>query len=211
MTSVIPSTRSARCADVSERAFSHPAKFVRLSALSLVFAVMVCGAWDLASAQKNAASATRLVWTPSGALLAARSSRALSGKAEARTQSTGSASGPLIYTIAGSGIGGYSGNGGMATEAGLSNPESIAVDSAGNVYIADSGDFAIRKVTLATGVIFTIAGNGTEGYTGDNGPAASAEIGSVGRICREQRPGHPGATEHSDVSCRGRIRKSLHR
>ena len=80
-----------------------------------------------------------------------------------------------ISTIAGVGTAGYSGNGGPATSAQLNSPYGVTVDSTGNVYIADTNNSAIRKVT-AGGVISTIAGNGTAGYSGDSGPAAAAQL-----------------------------------
>ncbi|HTS38123.1 MAG TPA: chitobiase/beta-hexosaminidase C-terminal domain-containing protein [Candidatus Solibacter sp.] len=81
-----------------------------------------------------------------------------------------------IATIAGTGTAGFSGDGGAATSAKLNGPISVAVDASGNVYIADSLNFRIRKVTASTGHIATIAGNGVDGYSGDNGPATSAEL-----------------------------------
>ena len=73
---------------------------------------------------------------------------------------------------------GYSGDGGAATSALLSEPHGLAVDAAGNVYIADSGNFCIRKVA-PNGIITTIAGTGQSGNSGDGGPAAAAQIGYV--------------------------------
>jgi sugar lactone lactonase YvrE len=81
----------------------------------------------------------------------------------------------IITTIAGNGTVGFSGDGGQATAAQLTNPTSVAVDSAGNVYIADAGTHCIRKVSAA-GVISTVAGNGTPGYSGDGGPAIVAQL-----------------------------------
>jgi hypothetical protein len=86
-------------------------------------------------------------------------------------------SGGTITTVAGQGptLGGYSGDNGPATSAKLYHPYGVAVDSAGNLYIADTGNNAIRKVTTG-GTITTVAGNGTAGYTGDGGVATSAEL-----------------------------------
>ncbi len=83
-----------------------------------------------------------------------------------------------IITIAGNGIAGYGGNNGLATAAELSSPRGIALDSAGNLYIADCGNNVIREVVKSTGDIITVAGNGIAGYTGDNGHAAAAELNS---------------------------------
>jgi RHS repeat-associated protein len=77
--------------------------------------------------------------------------------------------------VAGNGTATYSGDGVQATGTGLS-PGNVAVDASGNLYIADSGNYRVYKVTTATGVITTVAGTGIEGYTGDNGPATVAEL-----------------------------------
>jgi len=69
----------------------------------------------------------------------------------------------VITTVAGNGTAGYTGDGSAATSAELNNPQSVALDAAGNLYIADSGNGAIRKVTIKTGVIATFVGNGTIG------------------------------------------------
>ncbi len=82
----------------------------------------------------------------------------------------------VINTVAGTGTAGYTGDGGAATSAELFDPSGVAVDSAGNVYIADSDNNVVRKVTASTQVITTIAGTGTYGYSGDNGPATSAQL-----------------------------------
>lgn len=80
-----------------------------------------------------------------------------------------------IVTFAGAGSFGYAGDGGPAANAMLGEPDGIAVDAAGNVYISDESNNVVRKVS-AGGVISTFAGNGSSGYSGDNGPAQSAEL-----------------------------------
>jgi uncharacterized protein (TIGR03437 family) len=80
----------------------------------------------------------------------------------------------VIATVAGNGTAGFSGDNGPAISAQLEYPEGIAVDSAGNLYIADTYNERIREVS--NGVITTVAGNGTMGFSGDNGPATSAQL-----------------------------------
>jgi len=81
----------------------------------------------------------------------------------------------FIATIAGNGVSGFSGDGGFAGSAHLKEPTAIAVDREFNIYIADSLNHRVRKVT-PKGNITTVAGNGTAGYSGDGGPAASAQL-----------------------------------
>jgi hypothetical protein len=81
----------------------------------------------------------------------------------------------IITTVAGVSTG-YSGDGGQATAAELSTPYDVALDGAGNIYIADASNARIRKVTVSTGIISTIAGNGHAGYSGDGSAATAAEI-----------------------------------
>jgi RHS repeat-associated protein len=82
----------------------------------------------------------------------------------------------VITTVAGNGNYGYSGDGAAATSAALNSPQGVAVDSSGNLYIADSGNRVVRKVTASSGIISTVAGTGAAGYTGDGGAATSAEL-----------------------------------
>ena len=85
-----------------------------------------------------------------------------------------------ITTIVGNGQSGYSGDGGPATDAALNYPEAVAFDSAGNYYVADEAGNVVRKVDT-NGIITTAVGTGVPGYSGDGGPAASAELdGPVG-------------------------------
>ncbi len=84
----------------------------------------------------------------------------------------------IISTVAGmAGSAGYTGDGGKAIDARLNSPTAVAVDSAGNIYIADGLNFVIRKVDNSSNhIITTVAGNGLNGYSGDGGPATAAEI-----------------------------------
>jgi hypothetical protein len=79
----------------------------------------------------------------------------------------------IISTIAGNGIQGYFGDGGLATDAQLNGPFGITFDNNNNLYIGERYNNVIRKIDT-NGIITTIAGNGTEGYSGDGGPATSA-------------------------------------
>jgi RHS repeat-associated protein len=81
----------------------------------------------------------------------------------------------IIRTAAGTGVGGFSGDGGPATEAQLRTPAGVAADASGNLYIADAYNYRVRKVD-ANGIITTVAGNGTRGYAGDGGPAIEAQL-----------------------------------
>jgi hypothetical protein len=84
-------------------------------------------------------------------------------------------SGGVIITVAGNGTFGSSGNGVPATEAELDDPTGVALDAAGDLFIADSDNNEIREVVKASGDIITVAGDGTLGYTGDGGPATEAD------------------------------------
>ncbi len=81
----------------------------------------------------------------------------------------------VINTIAGSGTGGYTGDGGAATAARLNQPNGVDIDANGNLLIADFSNHAVRKVTPA-GIITTIAGTGSAGFSGDGGPATAAQL-----------------------------------
>jgi len=81
----------------------------------------------------------------------------------------------IITTVAGNGRAAYSGDGGVATNASLNEPYGVAVDGSGNIFIADLGNNRIRKVN-AGGIITTVAGNGSAGYSGDGGAAINASL-----------------------------------
>lgn len=93
----------------------------------------------------------------------------------------------IITTIAGTnGLGGFSGDNGLATNAKLKNPQGVTVDTNGNVYIADATNHRVRKITVSTGIITTVAGNGTAGDTGDGGTATSALIDNPLDVCTDR-------------------------
>jgi len=87
----------------------------------------------------------------------------------------------IITTIAGTGVAGFSGDGGPATSAQLTSPYAVSFDQAGNIYIADAGNSRIRKIDAA-GIITTVAGNGTQGSSGDGGPALDAELNTTLKV-----------------------------
>lgn len=89
----------------------------------------------------------------------------------------------VVTTVAGTGTAGYSGDGGSAIEAELRQPLGVAVDAAGNVYVADSFNHAVRRVDASSGIITTVAGHDCDAFTvgagclaGDGGPATSASL-----------------------------------
>ena len=82
----------------------------------------------------------------------------------------------IITTVAGNGVRGYLDDGVVATTTQLNAPNGVAVDAAGNLFIADSGNHRIRRVDAGTNFISTVAGNGTRGEGGEGGPATSAEL-----------------------------------
>ena len=87
----------------------------------------------------------------------------------------------IIRTIAGNGVNAFTGDGGPATVASLSQPTGVRMDAAGSVYIADFGNSRVRKVDAA-GVITTVAGNGSIGFAGDGGAALAATFNRPGQL-----------------------------
>src|SRR5205807_1046022 len=85
----------------------------------------------------------------------------------------------IITTCAGCGEAGYSGDGGPATRARFNEPYGIAVDRAGNIYVADRHNHCVRRVDAASGTVTTFAGNGSAGFSGDDGAASRRAAGSL--------------------------------
>ena len=115
--------------------------------------------------------------TPVGVAFDSAGNLYIGDNANSRVRKVNAATG-TITTVAGTGVAGYSGDGGAATSAQLNGPEVVALDSAGNLYIAEYYNNRIRKVAATTGIITTVAGNGTQNYSGDGGPATSAALWS---------------------------------
>ncbi len=107
----------------------------------------------------------------------------------------------IITTIAGNGFSGFSGDGGPATNAQLSNPAKIALDSIGNLYVADFSNNRIRRISVS-GIITTVAGNGVGGYNGDGIAATSAKLHNPSGVFLD----HTGSIFIADYS-NNRIRK----
>ena len=108
----------------------------------------------------------------------------------------------VISTIAGTGSAGFNGDSIPAITAELNQPVNLAIDTAGNIYIADAANNRIRKITMATGIITTVAGNGIGTFSGDNGIATSASLYGPSSICFD---GH-GNMYIADYA-NGRLRK----
>jgi len=107
----------------------------------------------------------------------------------------------IISTYAGTGVGGFSGDGGLATSAQLMTPDGLCFDAVGNLYVADRYNYRIRKITPA-GIITTYAGSGSGGFGGDGGPATSASFSEPSNVCTDSYGNLYIADFHND-----RVRK----
>ena len=81
--------------------------------------------------------------------------------------------------VAGTGRKGAAGDGGTAAKAEFSSPHSLAIDGEGNVFVADTNNYRVRRIDAKSGVITTFAGTGEKGFSGDGGPAKDAKFGGI--------------------------------
>ena len=158
----------------------------RTSAISFVFFCLGFSAWSQPYTISTVAGTDRLLdghlantvplRAPIGVAVDANGNLYIADAADNRIRKV-DASG-IISTYAGTGAPGYNGDRIKATNAELNSPESIAMDGAGNLYVADSGNFRIRVIS-PDGTINTVAGNGSPGILGDNGPAIQAQLDPI--------------------------------
>ena len=169
--------------------FSDGGASVRKVTLSTGVISTVAGGKLSAHAGDGGVAVLAEVDQPSGLAFDAAGNLYIAARGEHRIRKVSAATG-VITTIAGSSTGavsgpfgmvvyqgGFAGDGGPAVDALLNDPERIALDGAGNIYISDVQNHRIRRIDAVTGIITTVAGTGALGYSGDGGPAASAEIG----------------------------------
>ncbi len=117
-----------------------------------------------------------LLNTPAGLALDASGSLYIADSGNNRIRRIDGITG-ILTTVAGNGAATFAGDGGLASAASLNSPSAVAVDAAGNLYIADAGNSRIRRVDAATGIITTLAGTGSTSYNGDGILATGANLG----------------------------------
>jgi hypothetical protein len=145
------------------------------SATGMIQTIAGTGIGGIASLSGDNGPATTATTYPNGLFVDAFGNLFIAdGFNEVREISAGTGT---IRSVAGNGIAGYTGDGGPAANAELNYPNSVFVDGAGNIFIADSNNSVIREVVGGPGGnIVTVAGNGTPGFSGDGGPATSAQL-----------------------------------
>ena len=131
------------------------------------------GAWDLVDDNVLATNAD--LYLPSGVVLDGAGNMYIADSLHNRIRKVDAVT-KIITTFAGTGTAAYTGDNGPAVNASLNTPSGVSIDGAGNLYIADTRNNAVRMVAASTGIITTIAGNGASGSAGDNGPATAANL-----------------------------------
>lgn len=140
-------------------------------AFAFIVFIIVC---SIAKAQ-NISTLTSGINMPWGTAIDASGNIYVAGYADNFVWKINSTSGTKT-AIAGTGAAAFSGDGGLATSAKLNSPSAVALDASGNVYIADMGNMRIRKITVSSGIITTIAGTGAYDNSGNGGAASSASF-----------------------------------
>jgi len=136
----------------------------------------VAGATDWLYQGDDVPATSATIFLPMGVVVDAHGNVYLADSGNDRIRRVDADSG-RISTVAGNGTAGYSGDGGQAIAAMISNPQGLALDGAGNLYFADSNSDVIRRVDKVSGIITTVAGTPrSNGYTGDGYPATSAKL-----------------------------------
>ncbi len=124
----------------------------------------------------GAGTAARLD-SPSGVAVDSAGNVYVSDTHNQRVRKLSAATG-LLESVAGTGVHGFAGDGGAAGSALLDTPTALAISAAGDLYIADTGNHRVRKISAGTGVITTVAGTGRQGFSGDGGAAVAAAVDS---------------------------------
>jgi len=135
----------------------------------------VAGSGSPGSSGDGGAATLAKLSSPRGIVLASNGDLYIADRSNNKIRKVSALTG-IITTFAGTGTAGYTGDGGLAVAARLQSPEGVEFASNGDLYIADTSNDVIRRVSALTGFITTIAGTGTTGYTGDGGAATSARL-----------------------------------
>jgi sugar lactone lactonase YvrE len=154
--------------------FNHCIRKINKSNTYITTIAGVCGVSG-SSGDKGPATAAKFYY-PNGVAVDKDGNIIIADYGNSRIRKIDTSTVPIITTIAGTGTPGYSGDRDSATEAMLKYPFGITVDNKNNIYIADSGNSCIRKVSAVTEIITTVAGTGTSGYNGDGIYATEAMI-----------------------------------
>jgi sugar lactone lactonase YvrE len=137
----------------------------------------IAGTGTQAFSGDNGAATSAALDSPQGLALDTQNNLYIADTHNHRIRKLNLATG-IITTIAGNGTPGFFGDAALATAAQLALPTALALDVANNLYLADTGNHRIRKIDATTGIISTIAGTGTQGFSGDNALATAAAIDS---------------------------------
>lgn len=154
------------------------ARVRRVSAVSGTIATVVGNGVAGSSGDGGLATAASID-RPSGLAFDSAGNLYVADAASHRIRKVAAATG-VITTVAGTGVAGFGGDGGLAVNARISGPGALALDGSGNLYFTDEGNFRVRRVASGSGLITTVAGNGVLGYAGEGIPATEANLAPIG-------------------------------